>query len=247
MTPRMQRSGIPLLILAAVVLVAAVGMVVLLGSPIIDSLFGGREPDTVAARPPEPAPAPAAVEPAPQPEPPAPQPEPAAEAVPQESTPAESVAGPMEVARTHTVVKGDTLFDLARTYWGDPYLWPAILVANANTVIDPDYLRQGSVLDIPIKPDVTGSSGMKAIVDAHVEASRRYRRLGDEATATGRTRGDLWMMQLGLIRVNKAHWVLYSGLRYDPDLLDKAAGAVSERDLEIVRSFISRFGPRPGM
>lgn len=35
-----------------------------------------------------------------------------------------------EGSQVHTIVKGDTLWDLARTYLGDPYLWPQIWERN---------------------------------------------------------------------------------------------------------------------
>jgi hypothetical protein len=144
---------------------------------------------------------------------------------------------------THVVVRGDTLFDLAGEYWRDPYLWPVLLAANLETITDPDYLRQGSVLNIPSRPETTD----RAVTDAHIGAYRRYRELGDGALSQGRTQGNLWLIQLGLLRVNKAHWVLYSGLRYNDALLERAEGAVPREDLEIVRGFVTRFGDVPGM
>jgi nucleoid-associated protein YgaU len=33
-------------------------------------------------------------------------------------------------AKVHIVVKGDTLWDLAKTYLGNPYLWPQIWEKN---------------------------------------------------------------------------------------------------------------------
>ena len=245
-----QRSGIPLLILAAIVLVAAAGIVVLVGSPYIDDLLGGRgdsdAPEEAADQPPTERPAAdqSPPEPAPVQEAPAEQPAPDPERTRPEPATDTGAPGP---TGTHIVVRGDTLFDLARTYWADAYLWPVILVTNSVSVMDPDFLRQGSILDIPARPEVARNPGIGAVGDAHIEAYLRYRSLGDETLSKGRGRGDLWLIQLGLIRINKAHWVLYSGLRYDPELLDKAAGTVPDRDLEIVRSFVSRFGARPGM
>ncbi len=232
MNQSIQRSGLPLLIFAAAVLVAAAGVVVLVASPFTDGFFR-----TGAARPADNATTPAPAEPA------TPihtdKPEPAEPTTPV-ATPSPSPAG------THTVVQGDTLFDLAGTYWSDSYLWPMLLVANSEAVTNPDYLRQGAVVNLPPRPDLADGTVTRAVTDAHMAAYRRYRELGDEALSQGRTQGDLWLIQLGLIRVNKAHWVLYSGLRYDDKLLERAGGTVPPADLEIVRGFVARFGGKPG-
>jgi len=230
MNRAIQRSGLPLLIFAAAVLVAAAGVVILVASPFADGFFrtSPTRPADNAATPAEPA----ALIDTDKPEP--------IESTAPAATPSPSPAG------THTVVQGDTLFDLAGTYWSDSYLWPMLLVANAETVADPDYLRQGAIVSIPVRPDLADGTVTRAVTDAHIAAYRRYRELGDEALSQGRTQGNFWLIQLGLLRVNKARWVLYSGLRYDDELLERAGGIVPPADLEIVRGFVTRFGGKPG-
>jgi proteasome lid subunit RPN8/RPN11 len=44
----------------------------------------------------------------------------------------------------------DTLWDLARTFLGDGHKWPQILRANTSRITDPDRLRIGQVIDIPL-------------------------------------------------------------------------------------------------
>ena len=45
---------------------------------------------------------------------------------------------------------GDTLWDLARTFLGDPRRWPDIVRANQSRITDPRRLLIGQVIDIPL-------------------------------------------------------------------------------------------------
>lgn len=54
-------------------------------------------------------------------------------------------AGP----RSHTVVRGDTLARIARTYYKNSGAWPKILEANKDILDDPTKLQPGMVLKIP--------------------------------------------------------------------------------------------------
>lgn len=49
----------------------------------------------------------------------------------------------------HIVIKGDTLFKLARTYYSDASRWKDIYEANGSVLSDPDRLHIGQELVIP--------------------------------------------------------------------------------------------------
>lgn len=57
----------------------------------------------------------------------------------------------LQQVATHTVVAGDTLWDLAQRYYQDPWQWRLIWDANKAQVADPNLILPGWVLNIPEK------------------------------------------------------------------------------------------------
>lgn len=49
----------------------------------------------------------------------------------------------------HTVIKGDTLWGMSKTYYSDPFLWPLIWIRSQSLIKDPDLIYPGWRIVIP--------------------------------------------------------------------------------------------------
>ncbi|MBU1410707.1 LysM peptidoglycan-binding domain-containing protein [Myxococcota bacterium] len=63
------------------------------------------------------------------------------------------VAGPRTTAKRHVVTKGETLWDLAEKYFGDPLFWPELWSWNAH-ITNPHWLFPGTVVNLTSRPEV---------------------------------------------------------------------------------------------
>jgi LysM repeat protein len=71
-----------------------------------------------------------------------------------------AIAAAQGEARTHTVRKGDTLWDLAQQYLGDAFRWPEIYRRNQATIQDPNLIYPDQV--IVISGEVVATTGTPA-------------------------------------------------------------------------------------
>lgn len=92
---------------------------------------------------------------------------------------------PTTTQREHVVRVGDTLWDLAGQYFGDPYQWPMIWEANRGSIGDPDELDPDQVLVIPGADAVAGQPLGNPIGDRQV-ATAPARRTVTTAPAADR-------------------------------------------------------------
>lgn len=202
-----------------------------------------RAPEPEEPAEPQPAPAPEPEEPEAEPEPAEPKDEPS-EPEP-EATADRVVPEERSVVERHVVEAGDTFYDIAGTYWGNEHLWPDLYVLNRSDFPDPDLIRPGSTVDIyrSLEADGELSDGdIEVLSHAYVETYRVYRQLGAEALERGRATDSRYLLTRARIRINKAHWLLYSGHRLNPRLAEDYGSRIDDRDLRVVRSYLERFG-----
>ncbi len=76
-------------------------------------------------------------------------------------------------SKPHTVVTGDTLWDLSMKYYGSGYDWPTL--QKVNGLSNPDLLFPNMVLTIPTKPTIeagqTSSAATERITPKHAQVT----------------------------------------------------------------------------
>ena len=72
-----------------------------------------------------------------------------------------SIVTDNELTQYHTVVYGDSLWDISYKYYDDPYVWPNIFKNNQNKIYDADLILPGQSLII--HRNISDKSWVKAI------------------------------------------------------------------------------------
>ena len=72
-----------------------------------------------------------------------------------------SIVANNELTQYHTVIYGDSLWDISYKYYGDPYIWPNIFKNNQNKIYDADLILPGQSLII--HRNISDKSRVKAI------------------------------------------------------------------------------------
>ena len=100
-------------------------------------------------------------------------------------------------AQDYTVVKGDTLSQITRQYYGtltdvgdaganNGFYFPVIMMASDSKIVDPDLIEPGMKLKIvDLKKNLSNPVSKKAIKDCLNDVAYVYNKKGNASTETG--------------------------------------------------------------
>jgi len=132
--------------------------------------------------------------------------------------------------QTHTVKKGDTLWDIAKQYLNDPFLWPEIYRLNTDVVEDPHWIYPGEVLKIPGGGQMVAEDTMQAPAPAQTPAAEEAPRGQPGATvfAASLSRGVRNASRFGGSANLFPHGVVRPGEFYSAPWVDMLKGPVNQ-------------------
>lgn len=179
---------------------------------------------------------------------PAPEEAPAPTEAAEPETPPEAPSDSRDPAKSYRVQPGDTLYDITREVWGDEDLWPLVYLRNQPALDNPDRISPFTTLRLgryPLSDGDLTEEERREILDGYVAAYKAYRKHGEEALDSGRSGSSEYLIQRGRVLINKAHWLLYRGLTFDEELLDRYSEEIQDRDRRVVEEYLRRFGAPP--
>jgi len=92
----------------------------------------------------------------------------------------------LDGATQYTVRGGDTLVNISRSLYHDPYYYPVIMLASRDVVLDPDKIQPGMVLTIPdLQRNMANARSRAAIKGVIEDCARIEDDRGRSATAAG--------------------------------------------------------------
>lgn len=116
-----------------------------------------------------------------------------------------------DVAETHTLAEGESLWTIAQNKYGDPYLWPLIYDANKGALTNPNLLPAENTLQLPTLTDPENLS----------EAERKMVALGYISVYD-------WISEN---QPDEARYYLWAAGSFSQEVLQDASENVNEADL----------------
>ncbi|WP_069132640.1 HU family DNA-binding protein [Rhodohalobacter halophilus] len=116
----------------------------------------------------------------------------------------------------HTIEQGESLWSIAESTLGNPYLWPAIYNLNQNEFENPNMIQASAELDVPVfsDPDNLTEQQRYQVAEGYL-AVYQWTRTNNPDDAK--------------------HFLWAVGV-FSPDLLDQAASSVDQADLAFAKT-----------
>lgn len=121
--------------------------------------------------------------------------------------------------KTYIVAQGDSLTKIAKEIYGTAHYWTQIFDKNKASIKDPDMIRVGQKLLIPVREDGNLSWDKKLLVDAYIEVYKSYRKQE---------------------KLSQVYWMLLTGVkRIDPTLVTYYLAEVKKFDSAFAKGELS--------